>query len=268
MPHEQEPGEKHRGADEPGDRAPRAPANVGRLHQGVDEQQHAAGHEEGTEGIEVRQPAGAHALAVEQGEGAQERDRAEGDVYEQHPAPAGSFREQSAEEDAGGAADPRNGCPHAEGGVAVTCAAKRARQRGEGGWRHHGCPDALCEAGADEQRAGVGETAEQGRAGEDDQAGDENAAAAEQVGHAAAEEQEAAVGEDVAIHDPQQALLTEAEVSLDRRQSDVEDRGVEDVHELDDAEQKQDRDAASRRECRRGGCDGSWVIHELGLAFL
>src|SRR4029450_11317780 len=63
-------------------------------------------------------------------------------------------------------ADPGDGRPHAEGGVAVTRAAKRARQRREGGWRHHGCPDSLRKAGANEQRAGVGQTAEQGRAWE------------------------------------------------------------------------------------------------------
>jgi hypothetical protein len=93
----------------------------------------------------------------------------------------------------------------------------------------------------------VRKASDQRRAGEDDEAGDENEAAAEQVGHAAAEEQEAAVGEDVAVDDPLQALLTEAEVAFDRRQRDVQDRGVEDVHELDDAEQEQDRDTASRR---------------------
>ena len=215
------------------------------LHERVDQLEHAAGHEEGAEDIEVLQPAGAYALALEQDEGPDQGDRAEGDVDEQHPAPARSLRQQAAEEDAGGAADPRDGRPHAEGGVAVTRAAEGARQCGEGGWRHHGRPDALGKAGGDEQRAGVGETAEQRRTRENDQAGDQNAAAAEQVGHAAAEEQETAVGEDVAVDHPLQALLTEAEIALDRRQGDVEDRGVEDVHELDDAEQQQDRDAAT-----------------------
>ena len=89
---------------------------------------------------------------------------------------------------------------------------------------------------------GVGEAAGQRRAREDDQAGDEHEAAAEQVGHPAAEQEEAAVGEDVAVDDPLQALLAEAEVGLDRGQRDVEDRRVEHVHELDEAEQQQDRD--------------------------
>ena len=88
------------------------------------------------------------------------------------------------------------------------------------------------------------QAADERRAGEHDQAGDEDAAAAEQVGDPSAEQEEAAVGEDVAVDDPLQALLAEAEVALDRRQGDIEDRGVEDVHELDEAEQEQDGDAA------------------------
>src|ERR671937_3136302 len=107
--------------------------------------------------------------------------------------------------------------------------------------------EALGESRADQQRFGVGQAADQRGSGEHDQAGDEHAAAPEQIGHPAAEEQEAAVGEDVAVDHPLQALLAEAKVTFDRRQGDVEDRGVEHVHELDEAQQKQDRDAASRR---------------------
>jgi hypothetical protein len=89
----------------------------------------------------------------------------------------------------------------------------------------------------------VGQAADQRGAGEHHQPCDEHQAAAEQVGHPAAQEQEATVGEDVAVDHPLQALLAEAEIVLDRRQRDVQDRGVEDVHELDEAEQDQDRHA-------------------------
>src|SRR5262249_17210331 len=95
------------------------------------------------------------------------------------------------------------------------------------------------------------EAAGQRGAGEDEQAGDENESAAEQVGDPAAEQQEAAVREQVAVDHPLEALLAEAEVVLDRRESDVEDGRVEHVHELDEAEQEQDRDAAARAERRR-----------------
>src|SRR4029079_8727118 len=67
-----------------------------------------------------------------------------------------------------------------------------------------------------------------------------------------AQQQESAVGEDVAVDHPLEALLREAQVGLDRRQRDVEDRRVEDVHELDEPEQEQDKYSAARREGRLG----------------
>src|SRR5262249_6087410 len=109
---------------------------------------------------------------------------------------------------------------------------------------------------------------------EHDEPGDEHKAATEEVGHPRAEQEKPAVREDVAVDHPLQALLTEAEILLDRRQGDVEDRRVEDVHELDEAQQKQDRDAApgcegghrpiwGGRLAAGGGVDG----HESALAF-
>ena len=95
------------------DRAGRAPADVGCLHERVDEQQHPAGDEQGAKGVEVRQCCRLAALLLEQEEGAGEGDRAEGDVDEEHPAPARAFGEQAAEEDAGGAADAGDGRPDA-----------------------------------------------------------------------------------------------------------------------------------------------------------
>ena len=67
---------------------------------------------------------------------------------------------------------------------------------------------------------------------------------------APAEQQESAVGEDVAVDHPLEALLAEAEIRPDRGQGDVQDRRVEDVHELDEAQQQQDRDASPGRERR------------------
>ena len=73
--------------------------------------------------------------------------------------------------------------------------------------------------------------------GEEDEADGEDAAAAEQVGHAPAEQQEAAEDERVGVDDPGQVLLGEVEVAADRRQRDVDDRGVEHDDELGRREQ-------------------------------
>ena len=75
--------------------------------------------------------------------------------------------------------------------------------------------------------------------GEEDGAGEEGAASAEDVGAAAAEQQEAGEDDRVGVDDPLEAGRREAEAVADRRQRDVDDRDVEDDHELRQAEQDQ-----------------------------
>ena len=62
---------------------------------------------------------------------------------------------------------------------------------------------------------------------------------AEQVAEATAEQEEAAVGEQVAVDDPRERRLGEAEILTDRRQRDVHDRHVEDDHQAAEAEDVQ-----------------------------
>ena len=70
---------------------------------------------------------------------------------------------------------------------------------------------------------------------------------AEQVGGAAAEQEEAGEGQRVRVDDPLQAGGREAEVVADRRQGDVDDRDVEDHHELREADDEQQQVAADWR---------------------
>ena len=72
----------------------------------------------------------------------------------------------------------------------------------------------------------------------------------EQVGGPAAEQQQPPVGDQVAGQDPLQVLHREAQVTADRGQGDVHDRGVGDVEELDRAQQQQREPAAAGREER------------------
>jgi hypothetical protein len=76
------------------------------------------------------------------------------------------------------------------------------------------------------------QAAEQRREREEDEAADEKPAAAEQIGHPAAEQQKAAERQHVGIDDPRQIVLRELQVLADRRQRDVDDRGVEHDDEL------------------------------------
>ena len=75
-------------------------------------------------------------------------------------------------------------------------------------------------------------------------AGDEQLAPAEQVGGSTAEQQKAAEQQRVAVDDPLQVGLAEAEVGLDRRQRDVGDRRVEHDHELREADDDEDEPGA------------------------
>ena len=130
---------------------------------------------------------------------------------QRQPGPLG---EQPAEEHAGGAAEPRHGGPDAERLVARSRRPRKVVVSVESAAGESIAAPMPCanRAPTSSSRA-LRQPAEQRGAGEHDQAGDEHAAAPEQVGGAPAEQQEAAVGEDVAVDDPLQALLAEAEVA-------------------------------------------------------
>ena len=83
------------------------------------------------------------------------------------------------------------------------------------------------------------ETGEQRRDREDENPGEEQAPPAEPVAEPAAEQEEPAEHQRIGADHPLQVLLGEAEVCLDGRERDVDDRDVEDGHELHDADQRQ-----------------------------
>src|SRR6185312_17084486 len=85
------------------------------------------------------------------------------------------------------------------------------------------------------QRAGERGEREQGGPGE------EHAAAPEQVGGAPTEHEEAGEGEGVGVDDPLEAGRGEAQPAADLGQGDVDDRDVEDDHELREAHDEQKR---------------------------
>ena len=76
--------------------------------------------------------------------------------------------------------------------------------------------------------------------GEEDDAGEEDVLAPGEVAGSAAEQEEAAEDQGVGVDDPLQARVRHVEVRLDRRQCDVDDRRVEDDHELRQADEDED----------------------------
>ena len=166
------------------------------------------------------------------------------DVHVQAPAPGEVLGEDAAEQQADGGAGDGDAAVEAEGfaalvGVGEGGGQQRERRRGED--RAEG---ALQGAGADQDREAGGEAAERGGAGEPDQADDEDALAAEEVADPAAEQQQAAEGERVGGDDPLAGRVGEAERFLGGRQGDVDDRRVEDDHQLGEAEDREDQPAA------------------------
>ena len=80
---------------------------------------------------------------------------------------------------------------------------------------------------------------------------------AEQVGGTPAEHQKSGERDRVGVDDPLQVRVGEAEARVDRRQRDVDDRDIEDDHELRQATQGQQQRVARRgMSLRRGGGRG------------
>ena len=75
--------------------------------------------------------------------------------------------------------------------------------------------------------------------GEERDPDEEHPAVAEQIAEPAAEEEKAAEGEEIGVHDPGQRGLGEAQIRPDRRQRHVHDRGVQDDHQIAEAENDQ-----------------------------
>ena len=188
---------------------------------------------------------------------------ADREIDEEHPAPAGPSVSTPAEEDAGAEARPAVRAPGAERLVPVAALAEGGREDRERRGHHHRRADPLREAGARSAcpRSGRGRRASDASANTTCPA-TSTPSAADQVGRAPAEQHEAAVRQQVAAQHPLQALHGEVQVAPDRRQGDVDDRGVDEVEEGDAAQEGERQSAATAREERLGrvclGC--YWLV--------
>ena len=121
------------------------------------------------------------------------------------------------------------------------------RQRGGGDQRAAEALEGPC---ADQHRVRGRQAVEQRCEREDRRSRHEQPPPADQVGHAPAQQQEAAEHQRVAVDDPLQRGVGEAEVGLDRRQRDVHDGGVEDDHELREADDDERQPGVHRGQVR------------------
>src|SRR5829696_3737088 len=87
--------------------------------------------------------------------------------------------------------------------------------------------------------AAGGEAAQHRGDDEGEDAEQEDPLAPEEVAEAACEEEQAPEGDQVAVDHPGQARLAEVQVGLDRGKGDVDDRRVEDDHQLPQADDEE-----------------------------
>ena len=153
--------------------------------------------------------------------------------------PAHGLRDQAAGEQSDRRARGGDEAEDAEGLRPFIRLREEGHDHGQDHCRADGSSDALDEPRADEHRLREREAAQDRGADKDRQAHQEDALAAEEVADPAREKKEAAERDQVRVDDPRQPRLRETQVSLDRRQRDVDDRHVDDDQKEPGAEHDQ-----------------------------
>jgi hypothetical protein len=143
-----EGGEHDSGRGELTDGAGAPPALVGGPDQGVDQQQHAAGGQRRAGDVEARGPRRGPA-AGHQTKGAEQDQRADGQVDEQHPAPSRALGQHTAEEHPGRRGQAGDRAPDAERLVAVVAGVEAGGQDRQPGRGHQRRAGPLRQPGAD-----------------------------------------------------------------------------------------------------------------------
>jgi len=116
---------------------------------------------------------------------------------------------------------------------------ERGGENRQRGGRDHRAAQTLDRTSGDQQALAVGEAAGQRGQREQHQPGDEHPPSTKQIGGTATEQQEARERDRVGVDDPLEVRFREVQAAADRRQRDVDDRHVEDHHELGQAGQQQ-----------------------------
>ena len=174
------------------------------------------------------------------------RREADGQVDEQHPAPAELLGDHPPEQRPGGTARAVHRAPQPDRAMTSGTGLERGgddRQRRGG---HQRTGEALERPGADEHAARRRDASHQRGHGEERQSGDEGPPLAPQVAGTAGQHEEAREDDRVGIDDPLQVRGRELQARLDRRKRDVDDRQVEDDHELRDAAHGQEQSLSAR----------------------
>ena len=231
---DRERGEQHRRGRERGDDLGIAPVRDpvragGRAGQAVDQGGEPAGRGDRAGQVE---PAPLPRRLAQHPRRGQGRRQPDGHVDEQHPPPGGVGGQQASGDQADGAAGDAHRGVHAHRPVPGRALREGGRDQRERGRRDRRGACALDGAGREQPRLGGGEPARQRSRREQQQPGYEHLAAAEQVPGPAGQQQQPAEGQRVGVDHPFQAGAGKAERVLDVRQRDVDDRRVQQHHQL------------------------------------
>ena len=184
-------------------------------------------------------------VAVDQPRGEQRRADRDRQVDEEDPVPVDRVGQHAAGEQADRAAGRGDEAVDPDRLRLLLRLREHRHDHPEDHGRGQRAADALREAGADQHRLALGEPAQQRGDREDGQADHEDPPAPDEVAEPTGEQEQAAEADQIGVDDPGEARLREAEIALDRRQRDVDDRHIEDDHEHSDAQHDERRPAAA-----------------------
>ncbi len=159
-----------------------------------------------------------------------QREDADGNVEVEDPAPGVVVGDPAAE---GGADDGRDDDAESVGGhrLAVFLLREGLQQDGLGEGLQTASGEPLQDAEDDELGETAGHAAEQGSNGESGDTGQQHSAASEVAGQPPGHGQDDGVGDQVGGDDPGAFFVGGAEISGDVRDGDIDDRGVQNLHE-------------------------------------
>ncbi len=211
---------------------------LGGADDGVDAEHQRGRDQHRAQGVGAGPQAGA-AVGGQDAQRQQGGGQAERQVDQEDPVPVQRLGEDSAEDLADRRAGRADEAEGADGTAALARLGEERDEHAEADRGGQGAADALEEAGGDQQLRAGGEGAQQRGRGEQRQAGDEHLPAADEVPEPAGQQEQPGEGDQIGVDGPGQAGGGEAEVLLDGRQGDGDDRAVQDDHQHPRAEHGQ-----------------------------
>lgn len=216
-------------------RARRAPA--GCLGDRVDQQDQPARPGDRTEGVKPSARRGDPAVGDDP-RCQKQRGRCDRDVEVEDVLPPGGAGEKAAGDQPNGRAACAKSAPDPERVVALGALSEHVHHDRQGGGQHDRGAQALNGSRCDQKRVAGRERASQRRRREHAQPCHQEPATPEQIRGMTAQQEKAAERERVRGHHPLQAGLGEVQVATDRRQRDIDDRQIDDRHEVRDRQQR------------------------------